>query len=152
MLALTSCMDKVPGLIRKGENLADKQYYGYRADKWQEIEDSYQAAQANCCGKDTSKNDMRALELYCRSAKLGHKASQIEVARLYNHTAGAGPKTAIPFDRTLAHAYYSLAAEGGYEFAAALRSELDAKLTPEEHDRSRQLVTDFPNIPCELTR
>ena len=151
MLFSACTIDKIPETIRESKELAKTQYYGFRADKWQKIEDSYLAGQANCCGPDKRNSDVRALNFYCEAALLDHKASQIEVGRLYMHEAGAGPKTAVPFDRTLAHAYYTLAAQGGYEFAAAIASELGKKLTPDELARSNQLVTDYPNIPCNIT-
>lgn len=147
-----ACVDLIAPSMRKGEQLAKTQYYGLKSDYWQQIEDAYMAGQANCCGADKINDDIKALNYYCEAAKLGHKASQIEIARLYTHQAGAGPKTAIPFDRTLAHAYYSLAAQGGYEFAASLKNDLTEKLSKEELARSAQLVVDYPNIPCEITK
>ncbi len=151
-LLLTACVDKLPGTIRKAEELTRTQVYGYRADEWKQIEDYYLAGQANCCGPDKRNDDVKALNNYCEAAMLGHKASQIEIGRLYMHEAGAGPSTTVPFDKATAHAYYNLAAQGGYTYAAVMADGLAPKLTADELARSKQLVAEFPAIPCKITR
>ncbi len=148
---LASC-DKLAPAARKVEQVGKSQYWGYRSDKWEEIDSSYLAAQSYCCGVDTVKDDIRALELFCRAAQSGHKASQIEVARFYTHEAGAGKSTAIPFDRALAYAYYSKAGQDGYEYGAAMRDQLRSKLSTVELERASRLVDAFPDIPCAVIR
>lgn len=152
-LALTAC-DRVPALIRKSEQFGKSTYYGFRSDKWQEIEASYLGAQAACCGPDKPNDDVRALQLYCVAAKFGHKASMVEIGRIYSHQKNAvfAPATAIPLDYPLAHAYFTLSEKDGYEYAKAMRTEIEEKLSEKELARSKRLVADFPNIPCEITR
>jgi len=152
-MSLTAC-DRVPALIRKSEQFGKSTYYGFRSDKWQEIEASYLGAKAACCGPDKPNDDVRALQLYCVSAKYGHKASMVEIGRIYSHQENAvfAPATAIPLDYPLAHAYFTLSEKDGYEFAQAMRMDIEKKLSEDELERSKRLVVDFPNIPCEITR
>lgn len=151
---LTACVDTVPHRLRQGKELVNAKYYGFRADRWQELESSYLGAQAICCGPDKLNDDVRALELYCKAAVDGHKASQIEIGRLYSHetTAIVGKGTTIPYDRALAYAYFDLASQDGYTYADAMKVGLGSKLTPVEKARAEQLVKDFPDIPCAITR
>jgi TPR repeat protein len=150
-LTLVAC-DKLAPAARKVEQIGKSEYYGFRADKWSEIEDAYLGAQSYCCGPDTMKDDVRALELYCKAAQYGHKASMIEIARMYIHEGVAGVGTAIPYDQVLSYAYFTKAGEGGYAYGAAMRDSLGRKLTPEELEKAKQLVAEYPNIPCALTR
>jgi TPR repeat protein len=152
-LTLTSCVDLWPHRYREAKEMAKTGYYGMRSDKWQEFEDSYEAAQHTCCGPDMINDDIRELQLYCTAALGGHKASMIEVGRIYLHDPKMTIKgTAIPYDKTVAYAYFTKAAENGYDYAASMKGDLEKKLTKDEFERGNAMVQDFPNIPCAITR
>ena len=155
IFSLTSCVDTIPHRYRQGKELAKGQYYGFRANRYDDLEDSYIAAQSSCCGPDKLNDDVRALNLYCKAAQYGHKASLLEVGRIYSHQTSAvnGKGTVIPYDSAMAYAYFSLAAaDGGYDYAASMKQDIEKKLTKEQLERANSLIAQFPNIPCELTR
>lgn len=154
IIIVISACDRLAPAARKVEQVGRQEYFGFRSDKWQEIEDSYLGAQAACCGRDTMKNDVRALELYCRAAQYGHKASMIEIGRMYIHdlNATAGNSSPIPYDKTLAYAYFAKGGEGGYEYGATMKANLEKKLSAEELERAKALIAAFPNIPCAITK
>ncbi len=152
---VTACIDDIPKRLKQGENLARDRYYGFRSDKWSEVEASYLAGKAACCGNDKlNDDDVRALNLYCKSAKYGHKASMVEIGQIYMHNPQSisGPGTPIPYDRTLAYTYFSKAAENGYDYAASMKNDLGKKLSKEELTRATALEAEFPEIACQYTR
>ncbi len=151
-LLLAGCMDKVPGLIDRVDNDVHAHYYDHQSNKYEDIENSYSAAQSYCCGPNKKNDDVKALELYCRAAMAGHRASMIEIGRLYSHEVTAGPQSPIPYDRSLAYAYFSKAAENGYQYADIMKDNLDQSLTADEKVRAQKYVAEFPNIPCAISR
>jgi hypothetical protein len=152
-ITVTACMDMVPYRYRQAKEVAKTGYYGMRSDRWQQFEDSYMAAKHTCCGPDMINDDIRELQLYCTAALGGHKASQVEVGRIYLNEPQVTIKgTAIPLDRALAYAYFTKASENGYDFALAMKQDLEKKLSKEDIDRGTVIAGDFPNIPCAITR
>ena|GEM_PF-3556633 len=143
--------DKFPQLLRRSENEAKKHYYEWEADD-QDVEAMYMAAKANCCGEDKfSDNDVKALNMFCKAAQNGHKASMLEVGKLYlnERTIEA---TVIPYDPALAFTYFSMSEQAGHEHAEYYREKLLNELNEEEFARATRLIDSFPVVPCEITR
>jgi len=150
--SVASCMDRVPDVWRKSKELAKTEYYGYRADKRDEIESAYLGAQAACCGPDKINDDLRALELYCKAASYGHAPSMVEIARFYSHKQLGTPGSAIPYDASLAYAYYVKAAENNYPAFVAMRDGFRGEIREDEAAKGDELVKRFPDISCAITK
>jgi TPR repeat protein len=148
-LALTAC-DRWPAFLRKVENEGERYYFETEVDQ-EDVEAAYKAAKANCCGEDTFKDDVKALNFYCMAAKNGHKASMFEVAKLYG---GYDTKksTIIPRDNALAFTFFSVAEQKGFENAESYRKEILNEISDKDFARATKLISQFPNIPCEITR
>ncbi len=149
-LFVTAC-DKFPQFLRRSENEVKKEYYEWEADD-EDVEAMYLAAKANCCGEDKfSDNDIKSLNMFCKAAKNGHKASMVEVGKLYlNENTIEG--TVIPYDPALAFTYFSIAEQNGHDYAEYHREKLLMMLSDEEFARATRLVDSFPVVPCEITR
>lgn len=148
-LVLTAC-DKFPSFLRKAENETKRYYWETEVDD-QDIEAAYKAAKANCCGKDTMKDDVAALNLFCMAAKNGHKASMFEVGKMYGGYNKI-KSTIIPRDNAIAFTFFSVAERGGFEHAESYRKEILNEMTDADFARATKLIDSFPIIPCELTR
>ncbi|HCR85148.1 MAG TPA: hypothetical protein DIV86_00565 [Alphaproteobacteria bacterium] len=148
-LVLSAC-DKFPGFLRKVENEGKKFYWETEVDK-QDVEAAYKAAKTHCCGKDTMKDDVAALNLFCTAAKEGHKASMFEVGKFYGgYRKNKG--TIIPRDNAIAFTFFSVAERGGFEHAVSYRKEILNEISDSDFTRSTKLIDSFPVVPCEITR
>lgn len=147
---LTSC-DKFPEFLRRSENQVKKEYYEWEADD-EDVEAMYLAAKHSCCGEDNfSDSDVEALNLFCKAAKNGHKASMVEIGRLYlNETTIDG--TIIPYDRAIAFTFFSIAEQNGYDKAQYHRERVLEEMNDTDFARATRLVESFPVVPCEIIR
>lgn len=149
LLTLTSC-DRWPKTLRRTENEALKYYWETEADN-NDVEAAYLAAKTHCCGPDTFKNDIEALNLFCTAAKEGHRASMFEIGKMYGDFS-AEKFTAIPQDNALAFTFLSMAEQNGFEHASSYRKEILNEISDEDFLRATKLIENYPNIPCEITR
>lgn len=146
-----SACDKFPQLLRRSENEVKKHYYEWEADQ-EDVEAMYLAAKSNCCGDDKfSDNDVGALNLFCKAAKNGHKASMVEVGKKYLNETTID-ETVIPYDRAIAFTYFSIAEQNGNESAQYWREKVLMEMNDQDFARATRLIDKFPVIPCAITR
>ena len=137
-------------MLRLGKNELKRSYWETEADQ-EDIEAAYMAAKHNCCGDNTMKDDISALNLFCKAAKAGHKPAMVEVGKMYLNR-NIPKESIIPYDKAVAFTFFSMAEQKGYQHAVYLREELVDDMTDEEFDRATRLIESFPVVPCEITR
>jgi TPR repeat protein len=149
ILVISAC-DRIPATYRSAKNEIKRAYWETEADE-QDVQAAYNAAKHNCCGEDTLKDDLSALNLFCRAAKDGHKPAMVEVGKMYlNETTPAD--SIIPYDPAVAFTFFSMAEQYGYQHAVHHRESVGDQLTDQEFQRATRLIESFPVVPCEITR
>ena len=117
----------------------------------EDIEAMYKAANASCCGDETLNDEIKSLNLFCKAAKYGHKASMVELGHKFqNDNTERG--TIIPLDKSLAFTFYSIAEQNGSDEAEYYRSQLLEEMDDREFAKATILIDSFPVVPCEITR
>lgn len=89
-------------------------------------------------GLGVPRDDVRAFEWYLRSAMKGHPGAQSGVGWYYETGRGLPAP-----DLVRAHMWYVLSAMGGDPDAAISMGEVVKKMTPEQIEKSHQLVEDY---------
>ena len=117
----------------------------------EDIEAAFKAAKASCCGDETLNDDIKSLNLFCQAAKNGHKASMVEVGKMFLNR-NVSRATIIPHDRSLAFTYFSIAEQNGYEHAEYLRKQVLEEMDDSEFERATRLIASWPVVPCKITR
>jgi len=111
-------------------------------------EAQYQLGKSYCCGYGPGKTEATALQWFCKAALQGHPNAQYQLGRFYGTRTDTSYATYIPQNRIYAYMWYSLAAVGGVELAAAERDALARDMSSAELDSARQRLRNWQSLGC----
>ncbi len=114
-----------------------------------DVEAMYRLGEAYCCGYSGVLNTQKALDWFCRAARKGHVAAQLEVSKI--HSAEYGLQTlGVPPDYALALMWFELATSSGRLFDDPYKKRLMRMVRPAQIAKSRELRKNWKEGKCEI--